>query len=267
MGLGRSSLHIGGNSSAVAGSRRTRGTSDRSTVVEIRNVPGALPLPLDKGKGRINLIEYPEGSEYLKSTVQHALIVRPSKVGPSYGATFARRYRPPFGVRVWSPNVLTFYVVSVPKMVCFFEVAFDNGLRFPLHPFIKGVLQHFNVCPSQLAPNGWGILVGLLAFFRDKGLGVPSVALLLYLFSPKETTKGFLYFSRHFRAPLVISDLPSSHRSWKGRYFFVNGRNWEYDPLDKDDTLGVPVAWTTPENLRECSFCLRYNLCEVIGYF
>ena len=32
-------------------------------------------------------------------------------------------------------------MVSIPKMVCFFEVAFDNGLRFPLHPFIKGVLQ------------------------------------------------------------------------------------------------------------------------------
>ena len=51
-------------------------------------------------------------------------------------------------------DVLTSYVVSVSKMVCFFEVAFDNDLRFPLHPFIKGVLQHFNVCPSQLSPNG-----------------------------------------------------------------------------------------------------------------
>ena len=174
MGPGRSSsLRIGGDSSAVAGSGRTRGTSDRSTTVELRNVPRALPLPLDKGKGKINLIEYPEGSEYLKSAVQHALTVGPSKVGPSYGATFAKRYRPPFGVRVWSPDVLTFYVVSMPKMVCFFEVAFDNGLRFPLHPFIKGILQHFNVCPSQPAPNGWGILVGLLAFFRDRGTRCP----------------------------------------------------------------------------------------------
>ena len=155
MGPGRSSsLRIGVDSSAVAGSGRTRGTSDRSTAVELRNVPRALPLPLDKGKGRINLIEYPEGSEYLKSAVQHALTVGPIKVGPSYGATFARRYKPLFGVRVWSHDVLTFYVVFVPKMVCFFEVAFNNGLRFPLHPFIKGVLQHFNVCPSQLAPNG-----------------------------------------------------------------------------------------------------------------
>ena len=152
-----------------------------------------------------------------------------------------------------SPDVLTFYVVSVPKMVCFFEVAFENGLRFPLHPFIKGVLQHFSVCPSQLAPNGWGILVGLLAFFRDRGLDVPSVTLLLYLFTPKETPKGFLYFSRHPGSPLVISDLPSSHRSWKGRYFFISGRSWEYDLLDKDDTLGVPVAWTTPDNLRKSS--------------
>ena len=188
--------------------------------------------------------------------------MRPSKVGPLYGTAFARRYRPPFGVRVWSPDVLTSYVVSVPKMVCFFEVAFDNGLRFPLHPFIKGVLQHFNVCPSQLLPNGWGILVGLLVFFRDRGLGVPSIALLLYLFSAKETADGFLYFSRRTGAPLVISDLPSSHRLWKERYFFVSGRNWEYNPLDKDDTLGVPVAWTTPENLRECRFvfsitCMR----------
>ena len=94
-------------------------------------------------------------------------------------------------------------------------------------------------------------MVGLLVFFRDKGFGVLSIALFLYLFSAKETVEGFLYFSRRTGAPLVISDLPSSHRLWKERYFFVSGRNWEYDPLDKDDTLGVQAAWTTPENLRE----------------
>ena len=155
----------------------------------------------------------------------------------------------------------------MPKMVCFFEVAFDNGLRFPLHPFIKGVLQHFNVCPSQLSPNGWGILVSLLVFFRDKGFGVPSIALFLYLFRAKETVEGFLYFSMRSGTPLMIFDFPSSHRLWKGRYFFVIGRNWEYDSLDKDDSLGVPVAWSTPENLRKCLLCFWYNLYAVIGYF
>ena len=180
---------------------------------------------MNKGKGRIYEIKYPGGLEYLKSVVQNALAVGPSKVEPLYGATFAKRYMPPFGVRVWSPDILTSYVVQVPKMVCFFEVAFDNGLRFPLDPFIKGVLQHFNVCPSQLSPNFWGILVRLLVFFRDKGFGVPSIALFLDLFSVKESVEGFLYLSRRASAPLVILDLPSSHRLWKESYFFVSNRN------------------------------------------
>ena len=218
-------LRIGEDSSTIVSSGRVRDAPSRSAAVEPRNAPRASPHPLGKDKGKINLIKYPGGSDYLKSIVQHAVTVGPSKVDPSYGATFAERYRPPPGVRIWTPNVLTFYAASVPGMVCFFEVAFDNGLRFPLHPFMKGVLQHFNICPSQLAPNSWGILVGLLTFFRGRRLGVPSVALLLHLFSPKETTEGFLYFSRRSGAPLVISDLLSSHRSWKGCYFFVSGFN------------------------------------------
>ena len=196
------------------------------------------------------------GSEYLKSAVQNALAVGPSRVEPLYGETFVRRYRPPFGVQVWSPDILTSYVVQVPKMVCFFEVAFNNGLYFPLHPFIKRVLQHFNVCPSQLSLNFWGILVGMLVFFRDKGLGVPSIALFLDLFSVKEAAEDFLYLSTRSNAPLIISDLPSSHRFWKERCFFVSGRNWEYNPLDKEDTLGVPTVWTTPKNLCELCFGL-----------
>ena len=149
MGPGRSSsLRIGGDSSVAAGSGWTDGTSDLSAGVDLRDAPREPPFPLNKGKGRIDEIKYPGGSEYLKSAVQNALAVGPSKVGPLFGATFARRYRPPFGVQVWSPDVLTSYVVQVPKMMCLFEVAFDNGLHFHLHPFIKGILQHFNVCPS-----------------------------------------------------------------------------------------------------------------------
>ena len=250
------SLRIGDDPSTDAGSDRVKDVPVRSTAIGPQNAPEAPPLPLGKGKKKINLIKYPKGSDFLKSAVRHAVNVGPSKVGPSYESIFGERYRPLPGVRIWSPDVLTFYATFVPGMVCFFEVAFDNGLRFPLHPFIKEVLQHFNICPSQLAPNGWGILVGLLAFFRDKGLGVPNVALLLNLFNPTATTEGFIYFPRRPGAPPVISDLPSSHRSWKRRYFFVSGTNWEYDSLDRDDTLGVPTTWSAPD-----------NLCEYLHYF
>ena len=47
--------------------------------------------------------------------------------------------------------------------------------------------------------------------------------------------------------------MPSSHKFWKERYFFVSGRNWEYNPTDREDTLGFPTSWTTFENLRESS--------------
>ena len=131
-------------------------------------------------------------------------------------------------------------------MVCFFEAAFENDLRFPLHPFIKRVLRYFNVCPSQLSQNFWGVLVGLFVVFRDKGLGVPSISLLLDFFSVKEVVEGFLYISKRSSAKLIISDLPSSHKFWKEHYFFVSGRHWEYNPFDREDTLAFLPSGLPP---------------------
>ena len=56
------------------------------------------------------------------------------------------------------------------------------------------------------------ILVGLLVVFKDRGLGVPSIALLLDFVNVNESTEGFLYISKHSNANLIISDLPSSHK-------------------------------------------------------
>ena len=72
MGLSRSSsLRIGSDSYAVPDSRRTGGESDRDRldVVALRDALGEPPLPLGKGKGRIDKIKYLMGSEYLKLAV------------------------------------------------------------------------------------------------------------------------------------------------------------------------------------------------------
>ena len=58
-----------------------------------------------------------------------------------------------------------------------------------------------------------------------------------------------------------MSDMPSSHKFWKEHYFFVSGHNWEYNPADREDTLGVPTSWTTLENLRE------FSLAPIISKF
>ena len=31
-----------------------------------------------------------------------------------------------------------------------------------------------------------------------------------------------------------MSDMPDSNRSWKGRYFFVQGTDWVYHPEEQD---------------------------------
>ena len=115
-----SSLRIGDDPSADAGSGRARDVPVRSTAAGPQNAPEAPPLPLGKGKKKINLIKYPKGSDFLNSAVRHAVNVGPRKVGPSYEFIFAERYRPPTGVHIWSPDVLTFYAAFVPGMVCFF---------------------------------------------------------------------------------------------------------------------------------------------------
>ena len=120
MGPGCSfSLRIGDDSSVVVDAERAGGVSSRSAVPEPRNAAEAPSPPSDESKEKINLIIYPGGSDYVKSVVQHAVIVGPSKVDPLYGSTFTERYRPPPGVWIWVPDVLTFYAAFVLGMVCF----------------------------------------------------------------------------------------------------------------------------------------------------
>ena len=232
-------LHIGGRPAEGSESEQVSGGSGGLPTPTVRAPLVGHPPLSGKGKERISEIRYPTGLEYLRAAVKCSDAVGPSRVQPSYAEIFSSRYRPPVGIHVWRPNSLTSYVVHVPKMVFFFEAAFENGLRFPLHPFFKCVLQHFNVCPAQLSPNFLGVLVGLLIVFRDKGLGIPSLALLLDLFSVKESAEGFLYISKRSNSKMIISDMPSFHKFWKERYFFVSDRNWEYNPANQKDTLGV----------------------------
>ena len=42
-----------------------------------------------------------------------------------------------------------------PGEVCFYEAAFQCGLRFTFHPFIMELLNHFNIALGQLMPNPW----------------------------------------------------------------------------------------------------------------
>ena len=106
------------------------------------------------------------------------------------------------------------------RLMLFLFPRWFASLRQPLRTafaslYTLSLKTSYNVCPSQLSPNFWGILVGLLVFFKDKGLRVPSIALVPDFFSSKEASKGFLYISKRATTRPIISDLPSSHNHWK----------------------------------------------------
>ena len=157
-------LHIGGRPAKGAESKQVGGGSGGLPSAAVRAPLVGHPLLHGKGKERISQIRYPPGSEYLRVVVRCLDAVGSSQVEPSYAEIFATPYRPSTGIHVWCLDFLTSYVVHVPKMVCFFEAAFENGLCFPLHPFIKCVLQHFIVCPAQLSPNFWAFWLASFLF-------------------------------------------------------------------------------------------------------
>ena len=94
--------------------------------------------------------------------------------------------------------------------------------------------------------------------FLDHAYLLWAISLLLDFFSVKESAEGFLYIAKRSSAKMIILDLPSSQKHWKDWYFFVGGCNWEYNPTDREDTLGIPTAWTAPENLRELPFTFNW---------
>ena len=60
------------------------------------------------------------GSRRVRDAPGRSAAVEPRNAPGAPPLPFAERYRPPPGVRIWTPDVLTFYAASVPGMVCFF---------------------------------------------------------------------------------------------------------------------------------------------------
>ena len=101
MGLGRSFvLRIGSNHAKASSSGRTDGGNHSLAMVVHQAASGEPPFPLDKGKGKINEIQYQSSSEYLRVIIQNVEVVGPSRVEPLYGEIFAAWYGPPFGIQV-----------------------------------------------------------------------------------------------------------------------------------------------------------------------
>ncbi|KAL0448817.1 UNVERIFIED_CONTAM: hypothetical protein Slati_1438100 [Sesamum latifolium] len=135
-----------------------------------------------------------------------------------------------FGYLVPEPS----HRVNAPPPGCLTVYASQvtSGLFFPLLPVVSQFFAVLGIPPSQLLPNSYRLLVGFLLCFQLYTFEA-SLENLLGVFMPKLTTGECFFYLSPRPGLTFIRDKPSSHGSWKSRFFFVRKDNWE-----------VPLAWS-----------------------
>jgi hypothetical protein len=69
--------------------------------------------------------------------------------------------------------------------VAFYEVDFQAGLRFPLQPFVRELLDYLSLAPGQVAPNGWQTIISCMVMWRVDSNGREDLTVDEFLFCYK----------------------------------------------------------------------------------
>uniref|UniRef100_A0A2N9H4B1 Uncharacterized protein n=1 Tax=Fagus sylvatica TaxID=28930 RepID=A0A2N9H4B1_FAGSY len=111
--------------------------------------------------------------------------------------------------------------------VAFYEADLKAGLRFPMQPFVRELLD-----------------------FPRFGAGAGEPEWLADDHSLHGYVEGFWTFKNRDANSRVVQGLPTSDRIWKDKYFFVCGDNWERLPQeDPRDFVGVRSAGSSSTEL------------------
>ena len=125
---------------------------------------------------------------------------------------FSNRFQFPERVRVRRPRKKERACYFSPEKVCFYEAAFLCELRFPVHPFIMELLNHFNIASRQLMPNLWRIVISCMEIWLATTKGdMIKVDEFTYLYRLKESKEyGYYELLPWVKESRIVRGLPSS---------------------------------------------------------
>uniref|UniRef100_A0A2N9HZC0 Transposase (putative) gypsy type domain-containing protein n=1 Tax=Fagus sylvatica TaxID=28930 RepID=A0A2N9HZC0_FAGSY len=130
---------------------------------------------------------------------------------------------------------------SLSRDVTLYESASTAGLRFPVQPFIRELLDFLSLAPGQVAPNGWRVIITCMVIWRECSDGLDDITVeeFLYCFEPSQiaTSPGFWTFRNKEESSRLVEELLSSNRRWKDGYFFVSLTRSTLAPVWKDRVL------------------------------
>ena len=161
------------------------------------------------------------------------------------------RYQIPDDVVLRIPNSDE-WACSHVEDVALYESALTVGLRFPVQPFIRELLDFLSLAPGQVAPNGWRVIISSMVIWRECSDGLDDITVeeFLHCFEPSQiaASPGFWTFRSREELVKLVEGLPSSNRRWKDGYFFVCGDNWEKLPKEGDDFIPFRRMWGVPSS-------------------
>ena len=104
-----------------------------------------------------------------------------------------------------------------PGCIALYDPAFKLGLRFPLHPFVKEVLDFLDITVIELYPNAWECIVAFILISRIMGMK-PNLTSFRHIFrarlcNSKGHGVGWVNFS-HRRTFKIVDGLPDSQKHY-----------------------------------------------------
>ncbi|GFY96664.1 hypothetical protein Acr_11g0009700 [Actinidia rufa] len=155
----------------------------------------------------------------------------------------------PMGVQTRIPGKGKTVLSASTGEVAFYEVAFPAGLRFPVHPTIKRILNFYGICPAQLSLNAWRNIISVLVIwcFHRRHLSLNEFRCLYTLLKGPGLESMWLYFKAR-SGKNILKGAPSNVKGWKRRFFFVLGDDWEFHPIFPREEGEVQVlrSWGAP---------------------
>ena len=102
----------------------------------------------------------------------------------------------------------------------------EGGIRFPMDPLLVDFLNYFNLSPTQISPNIFRIVMGILELNRQLGidLTIYDIMATYTLYSTKH--EAYSLRPRHIERTLVNS-LPDTNKNMSDDYLMVFG-SWHY---------------------------------------
>ncbi|XXG77668.1 hypothetical protein AAC387_Pa08g1776 [Persea americana] len=134
----------------------------------------------------------------------------------------------------------------------------EGGVRFPLHPLVWDCLREWRLCPCQLLPNGYKIIMGVVRLNQilKIGLGVPDIE---DTYDLCKSAEGDTYYLRlRVRQTGFVTALEDSNKYAGEDRVPVRG-GWEFGEAELATTVRVPRKIGTPPSKDLSPFGLQFS--------